>query len=288
MSDQIITDFGDVDLFMQADAEKIPNASHAVGDKYDETEKSRMRGLKIIKVIFFVLVALLALEAVVYKVVLPGVGLPVVRFVGMTSISEDELFHVIAPIANDSWFMFDSRLAENTLADVPGIAYASVTKHFPNKVNISIIEREPVAMTFVNLSGRSVPVEIDKNGILFERREAMSDSIPIVSGIPVEHLTSGMRVPMKYKALIEQIAHIRSLPQRYFAAISEICVMPKEYGNYELVLIPAYSRTKVLTDRVLNEDALQYMMVVLDVVNSIEPNVAEIDLRYGSVSYRTR
>ena len=38
----------------------------------------------------------------------------------------------------------------------------------------------------------------------------------------------------------------------------------------------------------MNEDALQYMMVVLDVVNSIEPDVSEIDLRYGSVSYRTR
>ena len=45
---------------------------------------------------------------------------------------------------------------------------------------------------------------------------------------------------------------------------------------------------RVLTDRALNEDALQYMMVVLDVVNSIEPDVSEIDLRYGSVSYRTR
>ena len=30
------------------------------------------------------------------------------------------------------------------------------------------------------------------------------------------------------------------------------------------------------------------MMVALDVVNKIEPDVSEIDLRYGSVSYRKR
>ena len=63
---------------------------------------------------------------------------------------------------------------------------------------------------------------------------------------------------------------------------------PKEYGNYELALYPSQAKVKVLSDRNLNEDALQYMMVVLDVVNSIEPEVSEIDLRYGAVSYRRR
>ena len=59
-------------------------------------------------------------------------------------------------------------------------------------------------------------------------------------------------------------------------------------GNYELALYPSQAKVKVLSDRNLNEDALQYMMVVLDVVNSIEPDVSEIDLRYGAVSYRRR
>jgi cell division protein FtsQ len=152
-----------------------------------------------------------------------------------------------------------------------------------------VTERIPVAMTFISVNGRSMPVQIDKNGVLFsnEQAERQDGSIPIISGLPVEHLSEGMRIPAKYRVLVDQIAHIQSLPQRYFAAVSEICVMPKEYGNYELMLIPAKSRTRVLTDRALNEDALQYMMVVLDVVNSIEPNVAVIDLRYGSVSYKT-
>ncbi len=87
---------------------------------------------------------------------------------------------------------------------------------------------------------------------------------------------------------MSQISKIRALPQRYFAAISEIHVVPKDFGNYELVLYPVRSKLRVLTDRSLDESTLRQMMVVLDVVNSIEPNVSEIDLRYGSVSYRTR
>ena len=96
-----------------------------------------------------------------------------------------------------------------------------------------------------------------------------------------------MRIPAKYRTLIEQIERIQELPQKYFAAVSEICVLPKKYGNYELMIIPVNSKTRVLTDRVLNEKALQDMMVVLDVVKSIAPNASEIDLRYGSISYRT-
>ena len=103
----------------------------------------------------------------------------------------------------------------------------------------------------------------------------------------MEFISGGMRIPAKYRTLIDQIDRIRALPQKYFAAVSEICVLPKKYGNYELMIIPVNSRARVLTDRALNEDALQYMMVALEVVNSIAPNATEIDLRYGSVSYRT-
>jgi cell division protein FtsQ len=86
--------------------------------------------------------------------------------------------------------------------------------------------------------------------------------------------------------LITQINTISSENKKYFETISEICVVPKEYGNYELVLIPAKSKIRVLTDRTLNEESLRYMMVVLDVVGKIDSDVSEIDLRYGSVSYR--
>ena len=88
--------------------------------------------------------------------------------------------------------------------------------------------------------------------------------------------------------MIDQITKISELPQSYFAGISEICVHPKEFGNYELALIPSQSHIKVLTDRSLNEEALKYMMVVLDVVKQLGSDVSEIDLRYGSVSYRTK
>ena len=153
------------------------------------------------------------------------------------------------------------------------------------------MEREPVALTFVTMKDDTVAMQIDKNGVIFEGKKGLnidSNKIPIISGLPIEYLAQGMRIPSKYRPLIDQITKISELPQSYFAGISEICVQPKEFGNYELALIPSQSHIKVLTDRSLNEEALKYMMVVLDVVKQLGSDVCEIDLRYGSVSYRTK
>jgi Cell division septal protein len=248
------------------------------------------RKTKIVMIVFFVLCAAFLLEIVVYKLVLPSMGTPKITYSGANRVSVEEMSALLAPMKNLNWFAYSPEEAVSILSSVPAVDSVTVSKHFPDRISIAVTERQPVAMTFISDNGRSVPVQIDRNGVLFDgsASEQQDNSIPIISGLPVEHLSEGMRIPAKYLVLIDQISHIQSLPQKYFAAISEICVMPKEYGNYELMLIPAKSRTRVLTDRALNEDALQYMMVVLDVVNSIEPNVSEIDLRYGSVSYSTR
>lgn len=253
-------------------------------------EKKSDAKTKVIIVIFALLCAIFLVEITIYKFALPSMNRPKIIFTNKTKIMPEEFAQLLHPMKNMNWFSFNAEEAVSILSSVPAIDSVTVSKHFPDKVFVNVVERESVAMTFIAVNGRSFPVHIDKSGVLFNGsvRERNGNSLPIITGMPVEHLSEGMRIPVKYRALIEQIAHIQNLNQNYFAAIAEICVVPKEYGNYELMLIPAKTKTRVLTDRALNEDALQYMMVVLDVVNSIEPNVAEIDLRYGSVSYRTR
>ena len=246
---------------------------------------------KAVKIIFIILSVCVFLEFLFYKFIIPSIETPVVSVTGQDSYAAEEIVEFLRPMNAQNWFDFNVEQAVSILASVSGIDSVSVKKTFPNKIYIHIEEREPVALTFLTVNDRSVAVQIDENGVLFQEKgdgAGTSADIPILSGLPVEHMSEGMRIPSKYRALIEQIADIRRKPQKYFAAVSEICVVPKEYGNYELVLIPAKSKIRVLTDRTLNEDSLKYMMVVLDVVNSMEPNVSEIDLRYGSVSYRKK
>lgn len=262
--------------------------SFEVSDKYKAERDARF--FKWIKVLIGALAAILVLELAIYKIVNPSLNVPKIVFSGNKNYTDDNLKEVISDLYNQNFFAFDTEGAASRLSSVSGIESVNIEKVFPDKIRISVVERESAAMIFLNEEGRTVPIQIDKNGVLFNNINseiAEDGSIPIISGIPVEHLESGMRLPAKYRVLIDQIAKIQSLPQKYFTAVSEICVVPKASGNYELMLIPVNSRIRVLTGRSLNEESLQYMMVVLDVVNSIEPNVTEIDLRYDSVSYRT-
>lgn len=257
--------------------------------KQKKAKKSGNRSL--VKVFVAIFSILLVCELCVYFLVVPCLEKVEIYFSGLSAYTPQQMMKTIEPTTDKTFLAFSSSEAKSLLTSVPGIEDATIEKRFPNKIFIKVKEREPVAMTFVQIDGRTVSVQIDKNGVLFAANgntAKLDRTIPLISGIPVENIPEGMRIPQKYRALMEQIAQIQTLSQKYFAAISEIQVIPKEYGNYELVLYPIHSRTRILTGRQLNEEALQYMMVALDVVNSLEPNVAEIDLRYGSVSYTTR
>ena len=249
------------------------------------------RKITILKVVVMILGILLAVEGILYTVVMPCLSPAKMEYSGLKTLSVQEMNSAIAPANGASWLGFDTAKAVSVLSTVSCIETVSVAKHFPDKVRIIVKEREPVAKTIITQSDRSFSMQIDKSGVLFSAGtlyKGQDYSVPLISGLPVEGVQDGMRLPAKYRPLMEQIAQIRSLPQKYFAAVSEIQVMPKSYGNYELVLYPIHTHVKVLTDRTLDEEQLKYMMVALDVVNSIDSNVGVIDLRYGSVSYRAR
>lgn len=267
--------------------EQVSITQFEVTNKDEGGEKK----LRAIKIVFGILCFFLVAELVIYKYVMPAFSSPKVTVSGQKLYTAEEIAEKLLPMNSTNWLNFNVSQAVAILSSEPGFDNVMIEKKFPDRIFINVVEREPVAVTFVMDDGYTNPVQIDKNGVLFpvkDRTVVDSNLIPIISGLPVEHMSGGMRIPSKYRPLIEQIYKISSLGKNYFAGISEICVLPKDTGNYELALIPSQSKVKVLTDRTLNEDALKYMMVVLDIVNKLDTDVYEIDLRYGSVSCKIR
>lgn len=245
--------------------------------------------ITIMKIIVLILSVLLLLEGIIYTFVMPCLAPVKVEFSGLQNVSSQMLMDRVSRAGGPTWIQFDSSKVVAALSGISGIDTVSVDKEFPDKVVIRVKERVCVAKTIISVNGSSIPVQIDENGVLFttSTSDVVKDSnIPLISGLPVENMQAGMRFPARYRPLMEQIAAIQRLPQKYFAAVSEIQVVSKEYGSYELVLYPVHTQVRILTDRTLDEDVLKRMVVVLDVVNSTEPDVKEIDLRYGAISFR--
>lgn len=240
---------------------------------------------KILIALFIIVCLIFSIETAVYKLFLPSMGVPKITFSGGKTLTDEELKSALKSMSGTGWFAFNAKEAASILSSLAVVDSVTVVKHFPDKIHIIITERECVAtMLITKEDGTSVSAAVDKSGVLFSDGEEHL-SVPIISGIPIENLSMGMRIPSRYRALIDQIAQIESLPQNYFAALSEICVIPKEHNNYELTLIPSNAKTKVIIDRALNEEALKYMMIVLDVIKEVAPDAKVVDLRYGSISF---
>jgi cell division protein FtsQ len=282
MSDSVYSnitfeDLEDFNKYMNRREEKVP--------------VKKDKKVLFLKLFVIVMVAVLLVEALLYTTIVPGLSPAKIEVFGNESISTRSVMELIADVNNQTWAKFDTAEAVQKLSYIPCIESVSVEKTFPDKVLINITERTPVAKTVLIEDGKSVSVQIDKNGVLFKQSNStvLSDSsIPLVTGIPLESLQDGTRLSSKYRILMDRIADISVLPQNYFAAISEIKILPKDYGNYELVLYPINSRVRVLTDSLLTRETLDYMIVTLDVVKKVEYDVSEVDLRYGSVSYRKK
>lgn len=256
--------------------------------KSEPDKKVKSKKFLLPKVMLTVVLVLVAIVLVMHFVVMPNMEPVEVSFSGTKTLTRNQLQEIVNEINAGTWMQFDSAKAVSVISSIPCVEQVTVDKHFPNVVSIRIREREAVAKTIVSINGHSAPIQIDKNGVLFSSNvvsELNDSSIPLISGLPLENVHEGMRLPGRYRNLVEQIAGVRELEQKYFAAISEIRVVPKDYGNYELILYPIHTRVKVLMDSKLDEDALRKMIVALDVVNSMDPDAVEINLRYGAVSY---
>ena len=186
------------------DSEFVENVS--VKSFTDENKKEAGdKKIKIIKVVFVILCFFLVAELLVYKYVMPAFSSPKVTVSGQKNYTAEDIAQKLLPMNSTNWVNFNVEEAVSILSSEPGIDTVIVQKKFPDKIYINVVEREAVAVTFVMDDGYTNPVQIDKNGVLFPVTDSSvvdSNIIPIISGLPVEHMAGGMRIPSKYKTLI--------------------------------------------------------------------------------------
>ena len=132
-------------------------------------------------------------------------------------------------------------------------------------------------------------MSIDRFGVVFQVGSLpKNQNIPVLTGLQFDDPHAGMRLNEQLVPLLKQLHEMESRNSLLLSSVSEIKIVPKAYGGYDLVIYPVHLPIRVKTDRALNEDALQYMMLVLDVVQDLELDVEEIDIRAGTVAYRVR
>ena len=137
--------------------------------KFDDEKKedSGDKKIKIIKAVFGILCFFLVAELVIYKYVMPAFSSPKVTVSGQKLYTAEEIAEKLLPMNSTNWMNFNVGEAVALLSSESGIDNVIVEKKFPDRIYINVVEREPVAVTFVADDGYTSPVQIDKNGVLF-------------------------------------------------------------------------------------------------------------------------
>lgn len=254
---------------------------------YAEETRNTDRKTKLLRMLVILLTIVIITAALLEAVIVPCLSPAKISIYGLESLTAEEVLKECGMETVASYVNFDVKEFKSRIKSVPEIEDADVQRKFPNQIIVEAKERVPVAFSLVSRGDKSVSVQIDKNGVLFNSKvKTSAESLPLLSGLDIETTSEGFDIPQMYKPLLEQIAEIAEKNTPYFLALSEIHVQPTLSGSYELVLYPIHSHVRVITDRTFDESKLQYMMVVLDVLDSMNADVNEVDMRYGTVSYR--
>jgi cell division protein FtsQ len=267
----------------------IAIAMELAHDDYSSVSARKWRiKLFILKILVGVLCVLLILNVILYFVLIPALSPIKIMYEGLQQYQSKDLRQIMGANANCTWFKFDTADVMSALSLISGIVVISVEKCFPDKVIICVAERIPIAMMLTAENGRTKQTFLDKNGVVFSLPANIQQyDLPLISGLLVESYDTEMRISKNYRILFEQLVEMTLLPQNYFAAVSEIHVLPKNYNRYDLALYSVHTRQRILLDKRLNEMALQYTVVALDTTDSFASSISETDLRYGSIFYRT-
>ncbi len=245
---------------------------------------------------FFIVLVLLLVVTIVFELffhfyVAPSLVIKKIEISADTALgmSDSDIIRITGLSENSNYFDVKSSLVRQKLLSVPSIKSVAVRKVFPSKLFITIQERIPVGVCFVQSAGGLVPVAVDDEGVLFPVHQHFdTDSFPVLSGVDVPFMKRGARLPLPLCSFLEDLDTIRNRSPELYSLISEIKFVKKNGMDYDVVLYPVNSKVRVRIGKELSSKMLKYIVMILDVIGK-QPamkNLKEIDLRSGEVVYK--
>ena len=255
---------------------------------FDEDTASEAPGRleKALKVIIVIAVLVLGGKMIWLMGVTPFRPLSRIDIAGYSGIPREQILAAAGITGTSSYFSVDVQAMERALMNFPVLQSVGVFRHFPDRLQIVLEERRPVAVAFASAGGRTVPVFFDSQGVIFRVGAAAVSfpPLPVVSGFLIEDPVPGMRLPAMFGPFFRQLESIGTTAPELLMAVSEIRINPQPFDSFDLMLYPIHKRVMVRVNE-LNEDTLRYTLLMVDVLAAREPRIASIDFRSSIASY---
>jgi cell division protein FtsQ len=204
-------------------------------------------------------------------------------------LTEKQVFDLAGIHSQMYYYNTDVQMIRDNLEKYSPVKTAVVEKVFPDTLTIELSARKPVALSLVETTEGTVPVALDKEGVLFQIGSSVTNwDNPILSGVKFSEPKLGMKLPAKLTRFLEDIEKIRRSSPSVIEAISEFRFVKKNDIDFEVLMYPKQFEIPVRIGSDIDERLLKYIFMVLDVISRAEygNQIEEIDCRTDQIVYR--
>ena len=204
---------------------------------------------------------------------------------GLPGFTKDDVLEYAGITSGSSYISVNTAETEQILLKHPLVESVKVDKKFPDRLSIFIEPRQAVAAIFAEVNGLTQTVYVDRYGVPFKIGNtsgfASPSWLPVVSGIPVGTSKLGTPLSAVFTPLFTQIGAIYDEAPELWQFISEIKIIRKDFGKYELVLFPLKYPVRLRMGGDISKENLRYALLMLDVCRKENNAPDEIDVRSG-------
>jgi cell division protein FtsQ len=229
-------------------------------------------------------------ELVFHFVVVPRLTVRDILVRSDLPLSKEEILSIAGADEDVFYYNLDIDLIRDALERLPMVREAAVEKVFPDALHITLYGRVPLSMLFFTTpEGASIPMVIDDQGVVFEIGKTVSEwDLPVITGIQFKKLEVGTKLPDEIQPILQDLHRLRQEEPGIFSLISELRLIPKPTGAFEILLYPIQYPVRLRLADGLDEAVLRNAVVILDLLakQKLLLQVRELDMRTGEVVYR--
>ncbi len=213
------------------------------------------------------------------------------------AVADDQVLALCGLSGAEHWYSVSTAALEARLEANPLVRRAKVEKVFPDTLRMTVWAREPAAVVLASSGGRTVPVLVDGDGVVYKIGSTSAEiDLPVISGISAGDTALGSALPRSYARIFSDLRALREAAPSLYALVSEVKVSAappddaRGPGSFDLLLFLTCSPVPVRARGAIDETLLRSTLMVLDLLSrqGVVKTIQELDFRSGDVVYKVR
>ena len=210
-------------------------------------------------------------------------------------LADDQVLVLSGIQGGEHWYTVSAAAIEKRLEASPLVRRALAEKVFPDTIRLTLWGRQPAALVLAAANGRSFPVLVDEDGVVFKVGTSSADvDLPVVSGLTVGDMSLGAQLPRSSRALFADLRALKDRAPSLYAAVSEVRILAPEGAagaspqDLDLLVYLTSSPVPVRARGSIDEGLVKYALMTMDLLSrqGVLKDIQELDFRSGDVVYK--